>query len=124
MFGGVLDLQRDKEGRTVSAVVEQCCGEAELRGITSQGIYRLSGNTATIKMKVSTIKRARLRPARAHCWRLWLVWVFSHDVNITEKWAADPIILASPATISNENGSQRNKKNGISSTQHNEKWYL
>ncbi|KAI9359688.1 Rho GTPase activation protein [Zopfochytrium polystomum] len=54
VFGGVLDLQLDKEGRTVPAVVEQCCGEVERRGITSQGIYRLSGNTATIaKMKVS-----------------------------------------------------------------------
>ncbi|KAJ3327002.1 Rho GTPase-activating protein 27 [Blyttiomyces sp. JEL0837] len=49
VFGGSLDLQIDKEGRKVPLVVEMCCAEVERRGLLSQGIYRLSGTTASIQ---------------------------------------------------------------------------
>ncbi|KAJ1554881.1 Rho GTPase-activating protein 27, partial [Cladochytrium tenue] len=48
VFGGTLGAQLEREGRSVPAVVELCCTEVERRGLESQGIYRLSGNTATV----------------------------------------------------------------------------
>ncbi|KAI8854525.1 hypothetical protein BC829DRAFT_439219 [Chytridium lagenaria] len=47
VFGG--DLASEVEGRKVPEVVEVCCAEVERRGLLSQGIYRLSGNTTTIQ---------------------------------------------------------------------------
>ncbi|KAJ3126662.1 hypothetical protein HK100_010133 [Physocladia obscura] len=48
-FGGVLDAQLEFENRKIPLVVEQCIGAVEARdGITVQGIYRLSGNSATL----------------------------------------------------------------------------
>ncbi|TPX45552.1 hypothetical protein SeMB42_g03955 [Synchytrium endobioticum] len=49
IFGGLLDKQVEKEGRDVPSVVEQCIHEVERRGLQSQGIYRLSGNAATVQ---------------------------------------------------------------------------
>ncbi|KAJ3219375.1 Rho GTPase-activating protein 15 [Dinochytrium kinnereticum] len=46
VFGG--DLLSD-DGRNIPEVVEVCCLEVERRGLLSQGIYRLSGNTTTIQ---------------------------------------------------------------------------
>ncbi|KAJ3109449.1 Rho GTPase-activating protein 15 [Phlyctochytrium planicorne] len=47
IFGS--DLHADYDGRKIPEVVELCCAEIERRGILSQGIYRLSGNTTTIQ---------------------------------------------------------------------------
>ncbi|KAJ3131022.1 Rho GTPase-activating protein 15, partial [Physocladia obscura] len=48
-FGGVLDAQLEFENRKIPLVVEQCIGAVEARdGIDVQGIYRLSGNSATV----------------------------------------------------------------------------
>ncbi|ORY47208.1 RhoGAP-domain-containing protein [Rhizoclosmatium globosum] len=54
-FGGLLDVQLQFEGREVPMVVEMCVLAVEAReGIECQGIYRLSGNSATIgKLKVA-----------------------------------------------------------------------
>ena len=49
MFGGLLETQIQKEGRSFPSVVEQCIQEVERRGLQSQGIYRLSGNASTIQ---------------------------------------------------------------------------
>jgi hypothetical protein len=59
-FGGYLDLQLDKENRSVPRVVELCCAEVERRGIASVGIYRLSGNAATIQ-KIKTMFNQRMK---------------------------------------------------------------
>ncbi|KAJ1549294.1 Rho GTPase-activating protein 27 [Cladochytrium tenue] len=48
VFGGTLGAQLEREGRSVPAIVELCCAEVERRGLESQGIYRLSGNAATV----------------------------------------------------------------------------
>ncbi|KAJ3084935.1 N-chimaerin, partial [Quaeritorhiza haematococci] len=49
VFGGILELQVQKEGRPIPSIVELCCEEVERRGLKSQGIYRLSGNAATVQ---------------------------------------------------------------------------
>ncbi|KAJ3055843.1 Rho GTPase-activating protein 27 [Rhizophlyctis rosea] len=49
VFGGILESQLAKEGRQIPLVVEQSIAEVEKRGLQSQGIYRLSGNAATIQ---------------------------------------------------------------------------
>ncbi|KAJ3414186.1 hypothetical protein HDV05_006891 [Chytridiales sp. JEL 0842] len=47
-FGGYLELQLDKENGVIPKIVEMCCSEVEKRGLTSVGIYRLSGNASTV----------------------------------------------------------------------------
>ncbi len=47
-FGGVLVAQVRKEGKKIPSVVEMCIGEVEARGLKSVGIYRISGNMATV----------------------------------------------------------------------------
>ncbi|KAJ3036997.1 Rho GTPase-activating protein 27 [Rhizophlyctis rosea] len=49
VFGGLLEAQLQKEGKSIPTFVEQCVQEVERRGLQSQGIYRLSGNAATIQ---------------------------------------------------------------------------
>ncbi|KXS20412.1 RhoGAP-domain-containing protein, partial [Gonapodya prolifera JEL478] len=53
VFGGLLDVQLSKTpGRHIPRIVELCIKEVEHRGLDSQGIYRLSGNSALVqKMK-------------------------------------------------------------------------
>ena len=57
MFGGILELHLDSEGQTIPRIVELCCLEVEARGINSVGIYRLSGNAATIQKIRSSLNK-------------------------------------------------------------------
>ncbi|KAI8927778.1 Rho GTPase activation protein [Entophlyctis helioformis] len=49
IFGGLLDVQSVKEGRAIPLFVEKCITAIDQRGLKSQGIYRLSGNAASIQ---------------------------------------------------------------------------
>jgi len=48
IFGGTLEEQAQKEGTKIPKVVEECIKEIEKRGVETEGIYRLSGNTAVV----------------------------------------------------------------------------
>jgi len=48
IFGGTLEEQAQKEGSKIPKVVEECITEIEKRGVETEGIYRLSGNTAVV----------------------------------------------------------------------------
>ncbi|KAI8825714.1 uncharacterized protein EV422DRAFT_137805 [Fimicolochytrium jonesii] len=49
IFGGNLASQVKDSGKLVPTVVELCVAEVDKRGLTSQGIYRLSGNASTVQ---------------------------------------------------------------------------
>jgi len=49
VFGGSLEAQVQREGKSIPTIVEQCIAEVDKRGLQSVGIYRLSGNAATIQ---------------------------------------------------------------------------
>ncbi|KAH9269669.1 hypothetical protein BASA83_008330 [Batrachochytrium salamandrivorans] len=49
VFGGLLEAQVAVEGRSIPIFVETCITAINNRGLNSQGIYRLSGNAATIQ---------------------------------------------------------------------------
>ncbi|KAJ3344321.1 ribosomal protein S15 [Gonapodya sp. JEL0774] len=50
VFGGLLEAQLAKTpGRRIPRIVELCTQEVEDRGLDSQGIYRLSGNSAIVQ---------------------------------------------------------------------------
>ncbi|KAL7748189.1 Rho GTPase-activating protein 15 [Sorochytrium milnesiophthora] len=49
VFGGRLDLQLAKSVRKVPLVVEVCTKRVEEKGMTTEGIYRLSGNSSSIQ---------------------------------------------------------------------------
>ncbi|KAI3641410.1 hypothetical protein MIR68_000540 [Amoeboaphelidium protococcarum] len=48
-FGGLLELQVKAENKKVPSIVETCIAQVELKGMDSVGIYRLSGNAASIQ---------------------------------------------------------------------------
>jgi len=48
IFGGTLEEQVRKEGTKIPKIVEECIKEIEKRGVETEGIYRLSGNTAVV----------------------------------------------------------------------------
>ncbi|KAJ3179645.1 hypothetical protein HDU87_002851 [Geranomyces variabilis] len=53
IFGGSLAAQVERGSGPIPAVVRLCVEQVDKRGLTSQGIYRLSGNASTIqKLKV------------------------------------------------------------------------
>ncbi|KAJ3135689.1 hypothetical protein HDU90_003764 [Geranomyces variabilis] len=53
IFGGNLAAQVERGSGPIPAVVRLCVEQVDKRGLTSQGIYRLSGNASTIqKLKV------------------------------------------------------------------------
>jgi hypothetical protein len=49
VFGGLLELTVKTENRKIPVVIEQCISQVEQRGMDLVGIYRLSGNAATIQ---------------------------------------------------------------------------
>ncbi|KAJ8331602.1 hypothetical protein O5D80_000514 [Batrachochytrium dendrobatidis] len=49
IFGGFLEVQVAEEDKSIPSFVERCISTIESRGLNSQGIYRLSGNAATIQ---------------------------------------------------------------------------
>jgi hypothetical protein len=48
IFGGTLEEQVQKEGSKIPRVVEECIREIVKKGIETEGIYRLSGNTSVV----------------------------------------------------------------------------
>jgi len=48
IFGGSLEEQTQKEGTDIPRIIIDCITEIEKRGIETEGIYRLSGNSAVV----------------------------------------------------------------------------
>jgi hypothetical protein len=48
VFGGSLEEQVQRDGSNIPKIVEDCIREIEKRGIETEGIYRLSGNTSVV----------------------------------------------------------------------------
>ncbi|KAI8906692.1 Rho GTPase activation protein [Gorgonomyces haynaldii] len=48
VFGSDLKTLVEKEGKSIPTLIQTCIDQVKERGLTSQGIYRLSGNSATI----------------------------------------------------------------------------
>jgi len=48
VFGGSLEEQVQKEGSNIPSIVKDCIREIEKRGIDTEGIYRLSGNSSVV----------------------------------------------------------------------------
>jgi len=48
VFGGTLEEQAQRDGSNIPRIVEDCIREIEKRGIETEGIYRLSGNTSVV----------------------------------------------------------------------------
>jgi len=60
IFGGTLEEQAQKEGTTIPRIVEECVKEIEKRGIDTEGIYRLSGNTAVVNRLKAQYNRGEI----------------------------------------------------------------
>ncbi len=82
VFGGTLTELALAEKKPIPAIIERCVREVDRRGLLSQGIYRLSGNTSTIQ-KLKAAFDGRKFGKRVYCLNPFKFLVFlDEDVKL------------------------------------------